>query len=161
MKTKFSATTRIGRKQIPVVVRTLRAIEKQNGVLTPELVVAQAVNKQHPLHRYFTWDDTEAAARYRTEQARKLIQSVNVVFKDSGGVEQSIRAFVNVKPDESEVDDIVPSQGYISMDRSGRSMSYQQQVIQYAHGQLLGWKKRFGHLKEFYKVAEEIEKVKA
>lgn len=141
------------------MVRTLRAIEKQQGLLTPETVVSFAQAEDSPLHKYFTWDDTAAAERWRQEQARKLIQSVNVTFLDDEGVEQSCRAFVNVKPDEDEQDDAIAGQGYISLARSAKSGSYQLQVLEYAKGQLKQWKAKFGSYREFYGVTAEIDKL--
>lgn len=159
MKTKYSATTRINRNDLPVVVKALRSIEKSSGVLTPELVVSEAESEASPLHKYFTWDDTEAAVRFRQEQARKLIQSVNVVFLDERGKEQSCRAFVNVKPDEDETDDVIGSQGYISVARSAKSGSYQLQVLEYAKTQLKLWRSKFGSYQQFYEVAQAIDKL--
>lgn len=160
MKTKYTATTRVNRKELPVVVKALRAIEREAGAITPALVVAMAESPDHPLHKYFTWDDTEAAKRYRDEQARKLIQSVNVVFTDSGGEQRTVRAFVNVKPDEEETDDAIGGQGYISVQRATKSGSYQQQVVQYAHAQLQTWNAKFGTFKEFFEVSKAITEVK-
>lgn len=142
-----------------MVVKALRSIEKSSGVLTPELVVSEAESETSPLHKYFTWDDTEAAVRFRQEQARKLIQSVNVVFLDEHGKEQSCRAFVNVKPDEDETDDVIGSQGYISVTRSAKSGSYQLQVLEYAKTQLKLWRTKFGSYQQFYEVAQAIDKL--
>ena len=57
----------------------LAELAKQNGGrLTPELVVADAENEDSPLHSAFTWDDSEAAAKWRIEEARTLIRSVRL-----------------------------------------------------------------------------------
>lgn len=159
MKLKYSSPKLVNRKDLPTVVRTLRAIEKQQGILTPETVVLNAKAEDSPLHKYFTWDDTDAAERWRQEEARKLIQSVNVTFLDSEGVEQSCRAFVNVKPDEGEQDDAIEGRGYISVARSAKSQSYQLQVVEYAKSQLKTWRGKFGGYQEFYGVAAEIDKL--
>ena len=59
--------------------RTLaRLAEAGEGVLTPDAVVEAAASPDSPLHGYFEWDDTEAARKYRLEQARTLIRSVHV-----------------------------------------------------------------------------------
>lgn len=159
MKLKYSSPKLVNQVDLPAVVRTLRAIEKQQGILTPETVVASAEADDSPLHKYFTWDDTAAASRWRQEQARRLIRSVDVVFLDDKGVEQSCRAFVNVKPDEDEQEDAIGNQGYISIARSSKSGSYQLQVLEYAKGQLKSWKDKFGNYREFYGVAAEIDKL--
>ena len=40
-----------------------------------ELVVAEAEEPDHPLHKHFCWDDNEAAHQYRLTQSRQLLRS--------------------------------------------------------------------------------------
>ena len=56
----------------------------KDGRLNPEDVVDAARNPNSSLHSYFTWDDTEAAAAFRLQEARALIKrvKVNVVRTD-------------------------------------------------------------------------------
>lgn len=51
----------------------LRELE-QDGRLTPDAVVEDAMDPESPLHDKLEWDDTEAARQYRLEQARALIR---------------------------------------------------------------------------------------
>lgn len=77
------------------VKKHLMALYENHGVLTPELVVSEAVNTAHPLHNFFEWDDSAAAVQYRLVQAGSLIRSVKIQIErsvDSGPV--SVRAFV-------------------------------------------------------------------
>ena len=46
------------------------------GKLNPTLIVAEAQNWKSPLHKYFDWDNQEAAHRWRLFQARMLIRAV-------------------------------------------------------------------------------------
>lgn len=64
---------------------------------TPESVLAAARSKRSPLHGEFEWDDSEAAQRYRLEQASYLLRviKVNVVVQDREPVK--VRAFVQLK----------------------------------------------------------------
>jgi hypothetical protein len=72
-------TTEAERREAEQALQTLA--DAGQGTLTPDIVVEVARDPASPLHRYFTWDDAEAAASYRLEQARTLIRSVRVVFK--------------------------------------------------------------------------------
>lgn len=54
---------------------------EHDGKLTPDVVVAEANDPDSPLHRHFTWDDSEAAAKQRLHEARQLIRSVRVEVK--------------------------------------------------------------------------------
>jgi hypothetical protein len=62
----------------------MRAIREElhslmsEGRLRPEDVVDAARNPNSALHSYFTWDDSEAAAAYRLQEARALIKRVKV-----------------------------------------------------------------------------------
>lgn len=59
------------------VVRALKALER-DGRLSPGEVVKEAKNKDSPLHDQFEWDDRIAGAKYRLEQAARLIRTIKV-----------------------------------------------------------------------------------
>lgn len=78
------------------VLTELQGIYDRNGQLTPALVLSEARDPEHPLHRRFIWDDTEAAERYRLHQAQVLIRSVNVVIERAPNTPPiKVRAFVS------------------------------------------------------------------
>ena len=79
----------------------LERIREKHGILRPELVVEESRDASALLHRCFQWDDKAAAESYRREQARKLIDSIQVVIVNSD-IRCSVRAFVNVRPAEDE-----------------------------------------------------------
>ena len=60
------------------VVRELLRLEQDNGHLDPNDVIEAAKSPGSPLHSYFEWDDSTAAAKYRLDQARALIRSVKI-----------------------------------------------------------------------------------
>lgn len=78
-----------------IVGESLEAI-RQQGSLTPHLVVQAAEVPGHPLHPCFTWDDTEAAKNWRLNEARGLIRSVRIVTDE----QESFTAYVSIKTDE-------------------------------------------------------------
>lgn len=55
---------------------------KNGGDLTDVSVLEEAKSKDHVLHRFFDWDDSSAAQRYRLAQASNLIRSVKVTYVD-------------------------------------------------------------------------------
>lgn len=85
----------------------LERIREKHGILRPELVVEESRDASAVLHRCFQWDDHKAAASYRKEQARKLIDSIQVVIVNSD-VHCSVRAFVNVRPAEDAARSYTP-----------------------------------------------------
>lgn len=60
------------------------------GRLTPDQVVADARKPTSPLHDEFEWDDSKAAQKYRLEQARGLIASVEVQIQTTSRIVTSV-----------------------------------------------------------------------
>ena len=71
------------------------AIRDRHGDLKPQMVLDEARDPDHPLHHRFTWDDTDAAEKWRLAEAQRLIRQVHVTILD-GPKQQPIRvrAFV-------------------------------------------------------------------
>lgn len=88
------------------LLEQLQSILNHHGDLTPEIVVAEASDPDHPLHDKFTWDDSEAARLYRMVQAQVLIRSVKVTVTPSGSTDPiRVRAFISrteIDPDAAE-----------------------------------------------------------
>jgi len=82
--------------RVSVVGQELEKLRRRNnGIASPKAVVRSAKNKKSPLHRYFEWDDTAAAEKWRLEEARNLVQSVEVVFGDNPKGKPT-RAYVSI-----------------------------------------------------------------
>lgn len=76
-----------------------RMARRNGGVLMVDHVLNEAQNEDSILHKYFEWDDSEAADLYRRQQARTLIQRCKIQMVESEPVE--IRAFVSLPTDRS------------------------------------------------------------
>lgn len=75
-----------------------------DGTLTPEAVLSWArKHEDSELHGMFTWDDSEAAEKWRLEEARKLVVSVECIFPNLKARE---RVYVSISTDR------VHGQGY-------------------------------------------------
>lgn len=67
--------------ELPITATVAEALDLlagAAGVLTVDAVVDAARLASSPLHRYFTWDDSVAAAQFRRLQAGNLIRRVRV-----------------------------------------------------------------------------------
>ncbi len=60
------------------ILTALEGLQSKDGRLTPKKVLEAAADPDHVLHGEFDWDDTTAARKWRLEQARKLIRSVEI-----------------------------------------------------------------------------------
>lgn len=83
----------------------LQEIYDKHGLLTPDLVVREARNKQHPLHvAVFDRAPKEAAEAWYRHRAHELIQSARVVFRDEDESEPlRVRAFHCVRIESGHV----------------------------------------------------------
>jgi hypothetical protein len=88
-------------KELPAkneeVRRELEAIASRRAGLNPVTVLKVASNPKSCLHRYFCWDDTEAARRFREQQAYELIRTVKVQVITHSNQPVTVRAFFPVK----------------------------------------------------------------
>ncbi len=60
------------RKQVEIDEALTELHERRGRVLPAELLV-EAQAEEHPLHKYFEWDDSVAAQKYRLTQAHAII----------------------------------------------------------------------------------------
>lgn len=73
---------------VSVVSELERVREAAEGRPKPRDVVAAARPAMSPLHRFFLWDDTEAAERYRERQARDLLLNIVVMRAERDAVKE-------------------------------------------------------------------------
>ena len=80
-----------------IIQRELEAIAaKNNGLLPAKAVVEWArKNPRSELHKRFTWDDTEAAEKFRLWEARSIIARVTIEPREN----VEVRAWVNLPSD--------------------------------------------------------------
>jgi hypothetical protein len=83
-------------------VRELARIEKTYGALTAENVLEASKPKKAAFNSLFIWDDSEAARRYRLDQARWILNNVQVVIISDGQPRQ-IGAYEIVKVNDARV----------------------------------------------------------
>lgn len=139
------------------VAVVLNQIQRRAGLVSPQLVVSEARKPSSPLNKYFEWDDSLAAEKFREVQAGRLIRSVYVISSDAPN-SPAVRAFVNIKESTDASDDEAPSiQGYVGIVTTLTRPDLQSQVLAYAREQLVLWRKKFGGYKEFYEVVRVID----
>lgn len=98
-------------KDKEIVAKRLAEIaSRNNGSLTPDLVVKDAEDSSSPLHELFEWDDGVAGHKYRIEQARHVITSVRVVITTE---HKAVSTVYYVRDPEAESTE----QGYVSIDK--------------------------------------------
>lgn len=159
-KRKYAASPNgvLGDEQAPIVGAELDRIERERGCLKPTEVVDEARPKKSPLHRYFTWDDTEAAELHRQNEARALIRSVVIITVDDRATPPA-RAFVHVTSSAKETTFTGPA--YVSTVRAMSDADYKTQVLNDALSELNSFRTRYQHLRELAEVIAAIERIAA
>lgn len=139
----------------------LEQIEKKKGALTPETVVDDARSKSSPLHKGFTWDDSEAAEAHRLNEARYLLRQIVVVTSvpDKDEEPKTIRAFVSVQQEDGDEDDN-NGKTYVNVTDALSDPKMREQVLTRAYNELKAWQARYEGLEEFAGVRKAIANVK-
>lgn len=143
--------------------KELAAIASKRAGLNPSTLLAHAKHRSSILHGYFTWDDTEAARRWREAQAYDLIRRVTVTVETHEGREITVRAFWPVKKIEN--DGTIDQSKRGSFIEIGAAMTNQeaiQQIIDNAKRELSAFSTKYSKLQEllqFQNLFAEIKKV--
>lgn len=93
-----------GAKASPIVIQeSLLAIQKKHGKITPELVLQEAKDKNHPLHCCFTWNIGKAAQKMWVIEARQLISSLLMECEMEGGKTIFTKAYLHIKAQDDQL----------------------------------------------------------
>ncbi len=132
-----------------VAAATLRDLHKRHGAIRPADLVEEARAEDHPLHKYFDWDDTTAAHQYRLGQARRVIRDIEVSWVEPKGPRnieatvRSTRAFVNTTRD---------GQGYESIQSVMSNEEKRLRLMEQALDDLVDVQNRYEVLQELSEV---------
>ena len=141
----------------------LTRIANQRSGLNPTTLLQEAEKPTSILHQYFTWDDTEAARKWREVQAYYLIRRVKVTVQTPDKKELTIRAFFPVKQVETPIEENDETNVIPPPTRRGDYMPIQdvindknaiQQVILSAISELRAFQNKYHALKTINQFAD-------
>lgn len=146
-----------------VVARELHKIAKRDGGLKPSDVVDYARPKSSPLHRYFEWDNTKAAERFRLVQAMHLIRMVRIKISMDDKQDRQVRMLVHVLTDEDRLGENKMARGpcrgsYVSMIDVLSNSDYRQQMLEDAKSDLESFRRKYSILSELAEVCEAVDR---
>ena len=132
----------------------LEAVRKKHkGILYPKDVVEAARTKTSAMHNEFDWDDTEAAQKWRLEQARHLIRVFVEVIGDSKKAPS--RVFVALR---SEINH---GGGYRLMTDVLNDEQLRARLLNDAYNDMQAFTRKYASLKELAGVFRAIRKIKS
>lgn len=140
----------------------LAIADGSGGVATPEAVVLAAQSKDSPLHEFFEWDDSEAAAKFRLVQAGALIRRVKLTVIRAS-VETKIidvgttRAFVSPANERRSAKN--PEGGYSRIEHVLSDDERRKALIDTVRAELAAIKAKYSALSELSQVWQAIDAI--
>jgi hypothetical protein len=141
--------------------KELMVLAQARGGLTPQAVLGVAKNPRSILHDYFTWDDTEAAAKWREAQAYDLIRRVKVTIETEERAPITVRAFWPVKQ--------VADDGTVNMGHRGTYLPIEdalgredalEQIMRVAKGELRAFMVKYSKLEGLAEMSAVFEAIR-
>lgn len=146
------------KKERQEVVETLLQISNKNkGILNPRKVVDVARDPDSILHKYFDWDDTVAAEKWRLHRARDLILKVNYTIErvedDGKVVEFTTRRFQSRKSNRGA------GGGYETLEDIMKNKKKRTELLQQITAELTSYRKRYAQMFELQAVWVAIDQI--
>ena len=94
-KYEFSGGSGFRKIDAQTVGEICEELENSGTGLSPRSLLDASRDENAPLHGCFTWDDTEAAEKWRLEEARLLIANIRIVKSTDTEERERVRGFVS------------------------------------------------------------------
>ena len=130
---------------------------KSGGQVTADIVLDAAKGARHPLHKQFEWDDTIAGHEYRKEQARLLVRSIEVFYREAPEV--PTRAYHITTHTVSKTTDEITENVYRSTADILGDSEARAELLARALRELVGYQRRFRGLQELTPIFRALNDV--
>lgn len=147
MKFRAAAGSRFTHRDAALIGKRLQKLGGSDGVTAKE-VVQDARPVGSPLHRYFEWNNTKAAAAYRETQAREMLRCVIVVEDDKDEGTRGFHAVV-----------VEGERRYVPQTIVFNTPSLREQVIEEARQEVRAWQNRYKRYKFMASAVDAMEQV--
>lgn len=137
-----------------VAAATIRSLQEALGkdFITAKELLDESRDENAPLHCCFEWDDTIAAEKYRVDQARRIINSIEVKVIHDDKSEIKTRFFLNVQP-------VAPKKPgeFVGIDRVLSNENYRKQALSNALIELRAFQRKYTAYEELSGVFKAID----
>ena len=116
---------------------------------TPQAIVDKARDEATELHKCFTWDDTEAAGKWRQSEARQIVRLLVIKRPAEESKEPEVRVFYKTAPNE----------GYKPVSLVLRKESEYLAMLHRALGELQAFQKKYTILSDHEELRRLIDTV--
>ena len=143
------------------IKKQLEAIANRPAGLNPQTLLTEAENPLSSLHKYFEWDDTEAAIKWREAQAYDLIRRIKVEVITSENKTLTVRAFWPIKHLEPDgTIDSAKRGSFILVSDIMDDAEATRQVIENAKSELKAFQIRYSKLAELFEFGTLFNEIK-
>lgn len=132
------------------------SLEKRDGEVKPKTIVKEAKSADSLLHPAFEWNDTEAAEKYREQQAKQIIRDIVVVQESVNENPIITRAIVNVSVENSP---ITENGKYCLVSTAMSNPETREIVLRRALKELMAFKEKYSEISELAGLFSEIDKI--
>ena len=143
------------------IKKQLEAIANRPAGLNPRTLLTEAANPLSCLHKYFEWDDTEAALKWREAQAYDLIRRIKVEIITPENRTLTVRAFWPIK--HLEPDGTIDSGkrgSFILFNNIMDDAEATRQVIANAKSELIAFHTKYSKLAELLEFGALFDEIK-
>lgn len=135
-----------------VVGEHFEELEKQQGHITPKVVLESARSETSVLHPCFEWNDDVAAEKYRETQAGLLIRNLTVkMIAPEKEQSEPVRAYVNIR--QTDTSEFISVRNVLMDEELTRKM------LEQAKNELNAFVKKYSALRELSNVFDAIAEV--
>ena len=133
-----------------VVGGVLESIENKSGSVTSEKFLNESRAASSPTHDMFEWNDGIAAEKYRLEQARHIINSIELQIVSDEDIAKP--AFINV-----EVKATAKTAVYKNIECAFNNEEQKRNILLNALNELRSFERKYSSLKELSEVFSAID----
>lgn len=125
---------------------------------TPAAVLEAARPENSPIHNAFTWEDSIAANKYRMVEARRMLNSFQVVYKTDTPTDK-VSGFVRITHQREHIGSPPGSARYEATHIALQNPEVHDRVLQEAYAALLSWKRKYEGLKVLSKHLSKVDSI--
>lgn len=115
---------------------------------TPQQILEKAKDENTELHKCFTWDDTEAAEKWRITEARSVVRNLKIVHQEPDKKPEPTQLRVFYKTDNTS--------GYKPTRLILKKPDEYEALVKRCRSELLAIKQKFQNISEYDEIWEMI-----
>lgn len=146
-KYEFSGGSNFRKVDAQTVGEICEELEQSEGGLSPKTLLDVSRDESSPLHKAFTWDDTEAAEKWRLEEARLLIANIRIVRSTDTEERERVRGFVSTPGRKCS---------YVTLDNALKKDEFRTYLLEQARRDTEAYVSKYRTLSELANVVEAM-----